>query len=694
MSSNEFKLIINFIGDKSNGSFKGFKIFNKIYDFNNNEIIFKNNSYKKKKYIEFQLILKKERKNYHQSVFKFFIYIGTNKVYCFIMDYLSNQLFDFCLLDKNVKFSFLDMEFEDMNYLENDSRSRIVLINPPSVMTINDKSVSLPLYVPPALSEYTSFQISSLGCPYEKNNSIKGISDEEINEEIPIVDILKNNVNILEEFYKEFQLLIKQNEKEMDKYKKLLETINIKKINFNFSRTKEILMKYFPDNDIYYLFYVYMLWFICDLLFIDKDDKKEKKNDKNNNQIKFTIFNIFNYFEKFYKTYLVDENLLPYQKVLLFCSNVAFFTSCKDITDYEKSELEYINLKNINPNSVFGLSIKFLNDFIDNINSKSYLFYPLLLLDSGVYYNDKGETTYGFDFESCDNLKEHLKDVLPDVFFIYKEAEKLDPLNETKGFNYKGFKTIFLNKSSVLKNYDGNPQKEEKNIIKRKHYAVRVSKLFMHESFGHNKFIYQKMPGLDSPSHFFNKQNEFITMIPKKNKIFKIFEKNIFYINSKFEGGEGGNFFEYFFGLDEDGELILDLIYNINYIGKLIDNVKYFTSENLEILKEYIIYKYKISEKKIDYIDKEDTCLEEDIKEMKNLIEKKNNYSKEKVQQKRKDTFIKKEEYKKSLFIKINDNASEIKGYGYYSRKMDEAKSDKEFREYAREFFFHHLKKE
>ena len=331
-----------------------------------------------------------------------------------------------------------------------------------------------------------------------------------------------------------------------------------------------------------------MLWFICDLLFIDKDDKKEKKNDKNNNQIKFTIFNIFNYFEKFYKTYLIDENLLPYQKVLLFCSNVAFFTSCKDITNYEKSELEYINLKNLSPNSVFGLSIKFLNDFIDNINSKSYLFYPLLLLDSGLYYNDKGETTYGFDFESCDNLKEHLKDVLPDVFFIYKEDEKLDPLNEKKGFNYKGYKTIFLNKSSVLKGYNGNPQKEEENIIKRKHYAVRVSKLFMHESFGHNKFIYQKMPGLDSPNHFYNKQNEFITMIPKTNKILKIFEKNIFYINRKFEGGEGGNFFEYFFGLDEDGELILDLIYNIKYIGKLIDNVQYFTSENLEILKEYI----------------------------------------------------------------------------------------------------------
>jgi hypothetical protein len=693
MAKNEFKIIINFVGDKINGPFKGYKIFENIYNFNNNEIIFLNDSYKKKKYIEFQLILKNEKGEYPPSVFKFFIYIGINKVYCFIKDDMTNRLFDFCFLDKNVEFNYKSLELKDLNYLENDTRSRIVLINSPSIVKINDELVLVSSYLHSNLTKNTSFQISSLGYPFE-NYSIKVISDEEINDEIPIVDILKNNMNILKEFYKEFQLLIKQNEKEIDKYKKLLGTINIKKINFNFSRTKDILIKYFPDNDIYYLFYIYMLWFICDLLFIDKDDKKEKKNDKNNNQIKFTIFNIFNYFEKFYKTYLIDENLLPYQKVLLFCSNVAFFTSCKDITNYEKSELEYINLKNLSPNSVFGLSIKFLNDFIDNINSKSYLFYPLLLLDSGLYYNDKGETTYGFDFESCDNLKEHLKDVLPDVFFIYKEDEKLDPLNEKKGFNYKGYKTIFLNKSSVLKGYNGNPQKEEENIIKRKHYAVRVSKLFMHESFGHNKFIYQKMPGLDSPNHFYNKQNEFITMIPKTNKILKIFEKNIFYINRKFEGGEGGNFFEYFFGLDEDGELILDLIYNIKYIGKLIDNVQYFTSENLEILKEYIIYKYKISEKNIEYIDKENTCLEDDIKEMKNLIEKKNVYPEEKIRQKPKDTFNKKEEHKKSLFIKIDNNVSEIKGYSYYSRKMDEAKSDKEFREYAREFFFHHLKKE
>ena len=638
MSNNEFKLIIYFIGDTKNGFFKRYKIFENIYDFNNNEITFINDSYDKKKYIEFQLISENTQKKYPKPIFKFFIYIGINKVYCFIRDELSNHLFDFCFLDKKVKFEYDDVELKDLNYLENDSRIRIVLINPPSDMNINDEFVSLPSYIPNTLTKFSSFQISSFDCSLG-NYSIKVISNEENNDEIPIVNILKENKNNLMKFYKEFKLLIEQNEKEIDKYKNLLGTINIKQIDFNFSRKKDILIKYFQDNEIYFLFYIFMLWFICDLLFVNKKEEEDKENDENNKQIKFTIFNIFEYFTQFYKTYEMDEDLLTYQKVLLFCSNTAFFTSCKDINTYQKSELQYINLKNVNPESVFGLSIKFLNDFIDNINSKSYLFYPLLLLDSGLYCNYKCESSYGFDFQSCDSIKEHLKDLLPDVFFIYKEEEQLDPLNDKKGFNYKGYKTIFLNKSSVLKGYDGNPQKESGNLKERKHYAFRVSKLFMHESFGHNKFIYNKKPGLDSPNHFYNKQNEFITMIPKLYKILKIFEKNTFYINSEFEGGEGGNFFEYFFGLDEDGELILDLIYNIKYIGKLIDNVKYFTYENLETLKEYIIYKNMISEKNIEYNDKENTCLEEDVKEMKNLIDKKNYDKKEMSKKEPKDKF-------------------------------------------------------
>ena len=53
------------------------------------------------------------------------------------------------------------------------------------------------------------------------------------------------------------------------------------------------------------------------------------------------------------------------------------------------------------------------------------MFYPLLLLDSGLYYHIE-DLTYGFDFENSEKVKEHLRAQLPELFFIYKNEESLD----------------------------------------------------------------------------------------------------------------------------------------------------------------------------------------------------------------------------------------------------------------------------
>lgn len=66
-----------------------------------------------------------------------------------------------------------------------------------------------------------------------------------------------------------------------------------------------------------------------------------------------------------------------------------------------------------------SLDFKFLEDFVDNLNSKSELLYPLLLFDNGLFYhNDK--SSYGFDFESCVKVKNHLRDLILYVFFFIK----------------------------------------------------------------------------------------------------------------------------------------------------------------------------------------------------------------------------------------------------------------------------------
>lgn len=52
---------------------------------------------------------------------------------------------------------------------------------------------------------------------------------------------------------------------------------------------------------------------------------------------------------------------------------------------------------------------------------QSYLFYPFLLLDSGIYEAKDVIPIYGFNMETCENLKSHLRELLPEVFFIYEK---------------------------------------------------------------------------------------------------------------------------------------------------------------------------------------------------------------------------------------------------------------------------------
>ena len=144
----------------------------------------------------------------------------------------------------------------------------------------------------------------------------------------------------------------------------------------------------------------------------------------------------------------------------------------------------------------------------------------------------------------------------------------------------------------------------------------------MRESFGYNKFIYQNEKGTDSPRYFFNKSKQF----NYSNDL------NIFFEQDKYLS-KSGNFLEYFFGFYED-ELILNLLYKIDNIGKLINNVIYFTSEKLDVLKKYIINKYILQKNKIEYHEKDKTTLEQNIDEMDALIKEKNININENISQK------------------------------------------------------------
>ena len=162
---------------------------------------------------------------------------------------------------------------------------------------------------------------------------------------------------------------------------------------------------------------------------------------------------------------------------------------------------------------------------------------------------------------------------------------------------------------------------------------------------------------------------------------------NYFKINQNYIGRESGNFLDYFFGFHE-GELVLNLIYLIKDIGKLINNVKYFTNDNLKILKKYIIYKYELNERGIQFDEDKNSSLEEDIKKIKEIIKSKGINlipTGSKIKQKRKDKL-------NNIFVNITEN--EIRNYSYYVKKIQESKSRYEFNKYMKKLLFTHLKLE
>ena len=139
-----------------------------------------------------------------------------------------------------------------------------------------------------------------------------------------------------------------------------------------------------------------------------------------------------------------------------------------------------------------------------------------------------------------------------------------------------------------------------------------------------------------------------------KNSLYPSNNKKIEYFKSlnKILSGERGKFFEYCFGKYTNNELVFDLIFKIDYIGNLLDNMKYFVKEDLKELQKYIINKYKITNYKDVTYDDKDLSFEDEIKKMEEIIT-----IKEKMNKKDNEIF---ESKKDNNFFEVNFNEKEV----------------------------------
>ena len=248
---------------------------------------------KERKTITFKLI--KNAYPPKTKIFKFNIYYGINKAYCFLdIIKFTLELFEICFY-KPAKIKYNEEFLTETDSFENDSRTRIVLINSPLILTIDDALFRLEKFIPEGCNE-NSFEVALFNT--SKNYYASKLIKEK--EEFSIIQKLKIYSKEINELYDKVIILFDQKEKSIDKYLSIVKNYNIPEFLINFSQRKSILKNEFKDVEEYKLMYRYMLKYTIGSYY-------EKKMEKY-----IPIIDLLDCVEKSYKEFLIDEDLLTH----------------------------------------------------------------------------------------------------------------------------------------------------------------------------------------------------------------------------------------------------------------------------------------------------------------------------------------------------------------------------------------------
>ena len=377
-----------------------------------------------------------------------------------------------------------------------------------------------------------------------------------------LIDVIeKNDINIITKFIDIFD------ENEDD-----LKSVIVKKYSYGKKILEEELNK------------EYYIDFIFKILFFIIINERIKKNRE-----EFSVEVLKDIYKRLLenKSYICnDKDLKIYEKIFLLMD--IYLTDVLLEDDYK---IHYFHKNKIEKGSPLDLAFNFLNEFIEELDYDSYLYYPLISIDGGNFYYKykKNEnknsiniiSIFGFNMLSLEKTKEHLKNMIPNVILSSKYlSENLEAIsNPTNGntiINISKFKDIKIDKKELNEN-------------QRKHNAFILSKTLIHELFGHKKSSYSKKgTNFNSIISFKNENGDlkFISQNDKNNNIFKDPEN----IDENVENfkGDSGYFIEFFLG-DINGKYtfsVIDTIQNEMDLSALL-NAKLWHKE-VPIFKEYV----------------------------------------------------------------------------------------------------------
>ena len=250
---------------------------------------------------------------------------------------------------------------------------------------------------------------------------------------------------------------------------------------------------------------------------------------------------------------------------------------------------------------------------------------------------------------SLDQIKSHLYNMLPNVIILTKYLKE-DEKNDDGGTNIlTGNITLNLLNFKEIK-IDKNELKENAS----KHYGFIISRILLHELFGHKKSSYSRIEVNNYSIISF--KDEFGKLKFLSNKADYLFKKigEVKYEEIGKIDGESGYFLEYHLGKIHDIYtcFIIDDIEDETYLGVLLDSKLWH--KELPILNKYVELKYIILKNYKEIIIDDTLDINQQISLMKNIIDK----DKDKIKN---EKSLVKEQSEEELDKKIIEKFKDIK---------------------------------
>ena len=361
------------------------------------------------------------------------------------------------------------------------------------------------------------------------NLNIKGIIEEfntfytdfieNVNDINKPLDELEEEFNFIKNLYEEF--------KKNEMYDFFLNPLSYNNVN----------------DSLELLYYYYKIY---EFQYLTNDGKNDLKKS-NYRILKKYITDNNKIIKKLYDKLKSDKTLNNEDKIRIFLTTSLFVVKTiksKHFVD----DINYINIDNIRQKNPYYKANKLLEDIIENLTEESRLFEPFLYFDSNViknyleneiintftytdifgnireYKNEKFKTEYGLNLLNINQIKNHLKQLIPK--FIIRIETNLDLrayYDNNTGIMIINEYVMFNEKISFV---DKLYEEKESDI-----FVIPILIEILHEIMSHSK-LRIKDKNIKSPRQYNDSKNNFeaknilknIIISPKENKLVAIGE--------------------------------------------------------------------------------------------------------------------------------------------------------------------------